>query len=185
MRTIRDNRATIVDCADVLFQVNGTSAQCCVAVKQSWTVAYCVAIFVWRTARGERSTFGGAENAHVTWPLKNNHEQICRPTVKKLQFQNKYAYIRKSERVCICSCTNDITARCFGPSNSSPSFSSSAFSDPAFSGLTIWSVIFQSGIFRLLMFLWSVIFQSRNFRSCIFSRPALLDRSWFSGTTFN
>jgi len=47
-------------------------------------------------------------------------------TVKKLQFQNKYAYIRKSERslVCvICSCTNDITACCSGPSNSSPSFS--------------------------------------------------------------
>jgi len=30
--------------------------------------------------------------------LKNKHEQICRPTVKKLQFQNEYAYIRKSER---------------------------------------------------------------------------------------
>ena len=30
--------------------------------------------------------------------IKNKHEQICRPTVKKLQFQKKYAYIRKSGR---------------------------------------------------------------------------------------
>ena len=43
--------------------------------------------------------------------------------------------------MCICSCTKGITARCSGPSNSSPLFSSPAFSGPAFSGLAIWSVI--------------------------------------------
>ena len=35
-----------VTCADVLFQVNGTSAQCCVAVKQTWREGpYIVSLF--------------------------------------------------------------------------------------------------------------------------------------------
>jgi len=37
MRAFRDTRATTFDCADVLFEVNDTSAQCCVAVKQTWS----------------------------------------------------------------------------------------------------------------------------------------------------
>ena len=41
LRTFADKRATVFDCADVLLQVNGTSAQCCVAVKET---AYGVAI---------------------------------------------------------------------------------------------------------------------------------------------
>ena len=46
--------------------------------------------------------------------------------------------------VCVCSCTNDITARkCSGPSFCSP-----VFFGPAVSGLAIWSVIFRSCIFR-------------------------------------
>jgi len=39
MRSFRDNGATLFDCADVLFQINATSAQCCVAVKHPWRVA--------------------------------------------------------------------------------------------------------------------------------------------------
>ena len=44
MCTLRDNWTTMFDCADVLFQVNGTSARCCAAVKQTWRAAYRVPI---------------------------------------------------------------------------------------------------------------------------------------------
>ena len=42
--TFQDNRATMFDCANELFHVNGTSTQCRVAVKQTWRATCCVAL---------------------------------------------------------------------------------------------------------------------------------------------
>ena len=51
------------------------------------------------------------KNTNLKWPLKNKHEQICRPTVKKT-YTFKIVCLHKEIgtvfSVCICSCTNDV-----------------------------------------------------------------------------
>jgi len=44
MCTFQSNQAAMFNCADVLFQVNGTSAQCCVVTKQTWKTTHHVTV---------------------------------------------------------------------------------------------------------------------------------------------